>query len=178
MLPSDTSTDVNDDLWSTIDALTSLHAPLRSSFTACQRFSDVQETFFKVAARRKGQKLILFGGVESDSIIQEDSESDVEPPQFSHYEPDVLRMIENMGYDPTSGLGLNFGKGRRTLLRSFVPKGKALDYFHRTRRGLGYVSTPTPSASESEESLYHDHSSGTLSWELDVSIGDIFKVLW
>jgi len=82
-----------------------------------------------------------------------------------------------MGYDLTSGLGLNFGKGRRTLLRSFVPKGKALDYFHRTRRGLGYVSTPILSASESEESLYHNHSSSTSSWESDVSVGDIFKDL-
>jgi len=39
------------------------------------------------------------------------------------------------------------------------------------------VSTRIPSASESEESLYHDHSSGTSSWELDVSVGDIFKDL-
>jgi len=39
------------------------------------------------------------------------------------------------------------------------------------------MSTPIPSASESEESLYHDHSLGTSSWELDVSVGDIFKDL-
>ena len=84
-------------------------------------------------------------------------------------------MMENMGYDLTSGPGLNFAKGRRTLLRSFVPKGKAPDYFHRTRRGLGYVSTPIPSASESEESLYHNHSSSTSSWESDVSVGNIIK---
>ena len=78
----------------------------------------------------------------------EDSESENEPPQFSHYEPNVLIMMENMGYDLTSGPGLNFGKGRRTLLRS-VPKGKAPDYYHRTRMGLGYVSTPILSVTES-----------------------------
>jgi len=39
-------------------------------------------------------------------------------------------MMENMGYDLTSGPGLNLGKGRRTLLQSFVPKGKAPDYYH------------------------------------------------
>ena len=39
------------------------------------------------------------------------------------------------------------------------------------------MSTPIPSASESEESLYHNHSSGTSSWESDVSIGNIFKEL-
>jgi len=67
---------------------------------------------------------------------------------------------------------LNFDKGRRTLLRSFVPKGKAPDYYHRTRRGLGYLS-----ASKSEGSLHHNHSLGTSSWELDVSVGNIFKEL-
>ena len=71
--------------------------------------------------------------------------------------------------------GLNFGKGRRTLLRSFVPKGKAPDYYHRTRRGLGYVSTSVPSASDSEGPSGHNYSSGTSSWESDVSIGNIFR---
>jgi len=50
-----------------------------------------------------------------------------------------------MGYDLADGPDLNFGKGRRTLLWSFVPKGKTPDYYHRTRRGLGYVSTPISS---------------------------------
>jgi len=49
-------------------------------------------------------------------MTYEDSESETEVPQFSHYESNVLRMMENMGYDLTSGLGLNFGKGRRILL--------------------------------------------------------------
>ena len=39
------------------------------------------------------------------------------------------------------------------------------------------MSTPISSASESEESLYYDHSSGTLSWESDVSVGSILKEL-
>ena len=86
-------------------------------------------------------------------------------------------MMENMGYDLTSSPGLNFGKGRRMLLRSFIPKGKAPDYYHRTCRGLGYVSTPISSTSESEESLYHYRSSGTSSWESDVNVGNIFKEL-
>ena len=102
-------------------------------------------------------------------MTREDSQSEDESPQFSHYEPNVLRMMENMGYDLTNGPGLNFGKGRRTLLRSFIPKGKASDYYHQTRRGLGYVLTPISSATESEESLYHYRSSGTSSWESDVS---------
>ena len=51
---SDTSTDVDDDPWSPIDALTSLHAPVRSSLTACQNVSDVQGTFLEIPARHKG----------------------------------------------------------------------------------------------------------------------------
>ena len=39
------------------------------------------------------------------------------------------------------------------------------------------MSTLIPSASESEESLYHNHSSGTSSWESDVSVGNLFGEL-
>jgi len=46
-----------------------------------------------------------------------------------------------MGYDLTKSAGLNFSKGRWTLLRPFVWKSKAPDYYHKTRRGMGYVST-------------------------------------
>jgi len=59
-VPSDTSTDVDDDPWAVIDALTSLHAPMRSSLTAYQGVSDAQGSLFMVPARRKSQKPILF----------------------------------------------------------------------------------------------------------------------
>jgi len=130
-----------------------------------------------VPARRKGQKPILFRQIKSELMSREESESENELPQFTHYEPNVLRMIESMGYDLTNGPELNFGKGRRTLLQSFVPKGKGPDYYHQTRRGLGYVSTPIPSASESEKLLYHDYSSGTSSWDSNVSISNLFREL-
>ena len=39
------------------------------------------------------------------------------------------------------------------------------------------MSTLIPSGSESEGSLYHDHSSSTSSWESDISVGVIFKDL-
>jgi len=150
---------------------------MKSSFETYQDVGDAQESVFMVPARRRGQKPILFGRIKSELMSHKDSESENESPQFSHYEPSVLRMMERMGYDLTNGPGLNFEKGRRTLLQSFVPKGKTPDYYHRTRRGLGYVSTPIPSAAESEESLYHNHSSGTSSWELGVSVGNLFREL-
>jgi len=52
---SDTSTDVDDDPWSAIDALTSLHVPVRSSLTVYQDVSDAQGSLFMVPARRRGK---------------------------------------------------------------------------------------------------------------------------
>ena len=100
------------DPWSAIDALTSLQAPVKSSLMVCENISDVQGSFFEVPAKHKGQKPILFGRIESKPVIREDSKSEVEPPQFSYYEPNVLRMMENMEYDLMKKSGLNFSKGR------------------------------------------------------------------
>ena len=67
-VPSDTSTDVDSDQWSVVDALTSLHAPIKSSFMVCEKTSDAQRAFFKVPAKHKGQKPILFGRIESKPV--------------------------------------------------------------------------------------------------------------
>ena len=77
----------------------------------------------------------------------------------------------------TKGSGLNFGKGKRALLHSFVPKGKEPDHYHRTQRGLGYISMPVLSDFKSEEEVYHDNLSAALSWDSDVSVGGIFERL-
>ena len=50
-----------------------------------------------------------------------------ESPEFSHYDRNSHCMMENMGYDLTKRSGLNVDKEIRTLLRSFVLKGKAPD---------------------------------------------------
>jgi len=39
------------------------------------------------------------------------------------------------------------------------------------------VSTPIPSGSEFEESLYHNQWSGTSSWESDISVNTIIEDL-
>jgi len=124
---SDTSTDVDNDPWSAMDALTSLHVPMKSSLKTYQDVGDVQESVFMIPARRKGQKSILFGRIKSELMSREDLESENESPQFSHYEPNVLRRMERMGYDLTNGPGLNFSIERRILLRSSFRKGR-----HRT----------------------------------------------
>jgi len=85
--------------------------------------------------------------------------------------------MERVGYDFIKESGLNFSKEKRALFRSFVPKGKEPDYYHKTQRGLGYITTPVSSDPESEKEVYHDSSSATSSWDSDVNIGDIFGSL-
>ena len=85
--------------------------------------------------------------------------------------------MKRMRYDFTKESGLNFGKEKWALLHSFVPKGKAPDYYHKTRRGLDYVSTPVSSDFESEEEVDNDCSSITSSCDWDVSVGVIFESL-
>ena len=54
-VPSDTSTDVDDDPWSAIDALTSFHVPVRSFFTVYQDVSDAQGSLFMVPEDAKAK---------------------------------------------------------------------------------------------------------------------------
>ena len=68
-------------------------------------------------------------------------------------------MMERMGYDFIKESGFNFSKEKQALFRSFVPKGKDLDYYHKIRRGLGYVSLPALSDPESKKEVNHDSSS-------------------
>jgi len=59
--PSDTSTNVDSDQWSVVDALTSLHAPIKSSFMVHKKTSDAQGAFFEVPSKRKGQSQFYSG---------------------------------------------------------------------------------------------------------------------
>jgi len=95
-----------------------------------KKASDAQGVFSEVPAKRN-QNLILFEKIESKLMAYESSEDDTESPEFSHYEPNVCRMMEKMGYDLTKRFSLNFGKGRRIVLQPFILKGKAPDYYHR-----------------------------------------------
>jgi len=52
-----------------MDTLTSLHAPIRSSFIVHEKISDAQGAFFEVPAKHKGQKLILFGRIKSEQCL-------------------------------------------------------------------------------------------------------------
>jgi len=54
-VPSDTSIEMDDDLWSAIDALTSLHVPVKSSFETYQDAGDAQESVFMVQQNEKAK---------------------------------------------------------------------------------------------------------------------------
>jgi len=126
-VPSDTSTDVDSVPWSVMDALTSLHAPIKSSLMVREKTGDACKVFFEVPVKRKDQKPILFGRIEFEPIACESSKGGSESPQFFHYGQKSHHIIERIGYNFTKGSGLNFGRGKQTLLRSFVPKGKDPD---------------------------------------------------
>ena len=72
----------------------------------------------------KAKNPILFGRIKSEPISREESESEKEPPQFSHYEPTALRMMESMGYDLTNGPGLNSAKEGEHYSDLSFQKGK------------------------------------------------------
>jgi len=79
-IPSDTSTDVDSDPWSAMNALTSLHAPTKSSLLVCEKIGSAHDALFEVPARRKGQKPILFGRIKTESVACESSRGDSESP--------------------------------------------------------------------------------------------------
>ena len=75
-VPSDTSADVDSDILSAIDALTSLHTLVKSSLMVHESASDKHGAFLKVPTKNKGQEPILFGRIKSEPMTRESSEDD------------------------------------------------------------------------------------------------------
>ena len=103
-VPLDTSTDVDSNPLSVIDALISWHAPVRSSLMVQKRLVTCKEPSLKVPAKHKCQKPILFERFESEPISREISKDNDESPQFSHYGPSANRMVEKMDTTLSKGL--------------------------------------------------------------------------
>jgi len=80
------------------------------------RMNESQGACFKVPAKHEGERPILFGRIESKPSTHESSKDDLNPQQLFRYSVTAHRIIERMGYDLIKSPGLNFGKGRRTLL--------------------------------------------------------------
>jgi len=59
-------------------------------------------------------------------------------------------MMESMWYDFTKESSHNFSKGKRAL---------DPDYYYKTRKGLGYLTTTVSSDLRSDKEVYYDSSS-------------------
>lgn len=82
-----------------------------------------------------------------------------------------------MSHNFKEKLGLNFETGIRSHPLPSAPKGKSINYYYKTKRELGYVSDYPASALVSDDSIHHNHSISTPSWDSNYSIGDHFKGL-
>jgi len=151
-----------------------LHKPsMTSTSVEC-----VKGSVFVVPPSKRSQSSIVSGRalLRRSAII--DSSSDSEPSQFFHYARSAQHMMRKMGYNLQRRSGMNFEKGRRGFLRNFVPKRKPANYYDKTHRGLGYVTPPSPTSFQSEDNKsIPSHSTTSSEWELDVSIGMLFKNL-
>jgi len=86
-------------------------------------------------------------------------------------------MMRKIGYNLQRWKGLNFEKGRRGLLWTFMPKGKPANYYDKTHRGLGYVTPPTLLPSEEDKSFL-SYCSTSSTWLSNASVGVLFKDLF
>ena len=91
-------------------ALTSFRAQIKSSLLVHEKIGGTHNALFKGPAKRKGQKPILFGRIETESVACESLGGDSETLQFFHYGQKSRDMMKRMGHNFTKELGLNFGK--------------------------------------------------------------------
>jgi len=164
------------DLFKSVDD-TSLHMPLSMLSVTNTPVESGEGSIFMIPPSKRSQSSIIFGRVQPRKYAVTDSGSNSEPSQFSPYAWLTHHMMRKMGYNLQRGNGLNLGRGRHGLLWTFVPKGKPANYYDKTRRGLRYVSPPSPLPTKEDKS-FPSYSSTSSEWELDVSVGVLFKDLF
>jgi len=136
---------------------------------------DNEGSVYIVPPSKRDQSLIVFGRGQARVTTSRESDDDLEPPQFVHYAA-AHNIMKRMRYNLNHGDGLNFSKERRIPLQPFVPEGKPVNYYDRTREGWN-MPPPPYSESESDESL-PSQSSDSSSWDSDISVGVIFEKLF
>lgn len=107
--------------------------------------------------KKGGWKPILIGRFKVEVKILELSKSKGKLLDLYQPNPKVIRIMENVGYNFKDKLSLNFDNEVRTQSLPFAQKGKSIDYYHMSKRGLGYISIFYASASESDGSVSHSH---------------------
>jgi len=142
--------------------------------TACMHIEENDGSVFVVTSSKKDQSPIIFGRVRHWTTPSNNSNEDLKSPQFFYYARSAHRMMKEMG---RRGEGVNFGRGRRIPLQTFVLKGKPINYYNQTRRGLRYT-TPSVQLDLEFEKPLPSHSSYSSGWESNVSMRVAFKKLF
>ena len=122
----------------------SLHMPFHKPSASGTPMESIEGVVLLIPPSKEGQLPIIFGKAQPRGPTATDSSSDSDTPQFFHYARPAHHMMKKMGYNLKHGEGLNFGKGRRSLLLNFVPKGKPANYYDNTQ-GVGIRYTHTTS---------------------------------
>lgn len=123
-------------LWVPIKALSLLSTPLQSSLLAKHCVTNGYGVFILVLEKKPNQKAIFFGRAKDSLACLEDSKDQGELPDFFAYNPTAYWMMKHLGYDFEWKIWLNLEKWRRTVPLAIVPKGKYVEYSHKTKRGL------------------------------------------
>lgn len=147
------------------------------SFMPKEWVYDAYDAFFKVLAKKGGRKPILFGRFEAKVKVLGPSKTKEGPLEFNQLNSKVICMVQNMGCNFRDKHVLNFSKGVRTQPLPSTLNGKSNDYYHRTKRELGYIFDFYASTSEFDDSVCHKHLSIMLSWETDYCIRELFMGL-
>ena len=114
---------------------------------------DNEGSVFIVPPTKRDQSPIILGRSQTQVTTSRESVDGLEPLQFFHYARLAYSMMKIIGYSLNRGDGLNFGTGRHIPLQPFVLEENPTNYYDRTSKGLGYVTPPPQSESESDESL-------------------------
>jgi len=79
--------------------------------TTCMHIEENDGSVLVVPPSKKDQSPIIFGKVRYWITTSNDSDEDLEPPQFFHYARSMHHMMKEMRNDLLRGEDLNFGKG-------------------------------------------------------------------
>ena len=146
------------------------------AFMLHEKTSDAQGAIFQVPAKRKGQKSILFGRIESKLVTRESSEDNPKSPQFSYYRPNACHMMKNFGNDLMKGPAWTLAIEDEHCSDPLSQKGKPLTASSNSEGIRLYVNF-NPIGLWVWEIVISHHSSDTSSWESDVSVDNIFEGL-
>ena len=78
--------------------ISSLHMPLLM-LTTCMHVEDNEGSVFIVPSSKRNQSPIIFGKVRYQITTSNDSDEDLEPPQFFHYARPAHLIMKEMGFD-------------------------------------------------------------------------------